>query len=169
MALRSNHYDAAFEAFLRMERKPYVAVDEARRALTTDASLKSLDFIVYSQQGRNLLVDVKGRKFPTGADGHGQKWENWAEDDDLTSLLRWQQLFGGEFRSALVFAYDIAEPRWHAQHPQRWQFRERTYAFYGVWADEYAAAMRGRSRAWETVTVPRAEYRRLRRPIAELL
>ena len=111
MALRWNHYDAAFEAFLRTERRPYVAVDESRRALAADSSLKSLDFIVYSVSGRNLLVDVKGRKFPTGADGRGQRWENWAEEDDLTSMLRWQQLFGGDFRAALVFAYDIAEPR----------------------------------------------------------
>lgn len=169
MALRSNHYDAAFEAFLRTERRPYVAVDEARRALTADASLKSLDFIVYSVQGRNLLVDVKGRKFPTGADGQGQRWENWAMEEDLTSMLRWQELFGGGFRAALVFAYDIAEPRWHEQHPQRWEFRQRTYAFYGVWADEYAGVMKGRSRSWETVSVPRRDYHELRRPIAELL
>jgi hypothetical protein len=169
MALRSNHYDAAFEAFLRTERRPYVAVDEARRALTADASIKSFDFIVYSVQGRNLLIDVKGRKFPTGPDGHGQRWENWATEEDVESLLRWQRLFGGDFRAALVFAYDIAEPRWHDQHPRRWEFRQRTYAFYGVWADEYAGAMRGRSRAWDTVTVPRREYLELRRPIAELL
>jgi len=169
MAIRSNHYDAAFEAFLRTERRPYVAVDESRRALAPDSSLKSLDFIVYSQQGRNLLVDVKGRKFPTGADGTGGRWENWAEEETVTSLLRWQNLFGGEFRAALVFAYDIAEPRWHEQHPRRWEFRQRTYAFYGVWADEYAGAMRGRSRAWETVSVPCRDYRDLRRPIAELL
>jgi len=169
MALRSNHYDAAFEAFLRTERRPYVAVDEARRALTADASLKSLDFIVYSAQGRNLLVDVKGRKFPTGADGAGGRWENWAAEEDLDSMLRWQKLFGGDFRAALVFAYDIAEPRWHEQHPHRWEFRRRTYAFYAVWADEYAGAMRGRSRAWETVTVPRREFHELRRPIAEVL
>ena len=68
MALRSNHYDAAFEAFLRQERRPYVAVDETKRALVPGSSLKSLDFIVYSLQGRNLLVDVKGRKFPSGSD-----------------------------------------------------------------------------------------------------
>lgn len=169
MALRSNHYETAFEAFLRTERRPYVAVDEARRALTADASLKSLDFIVYSTHGRNLLVDIKGRKFPTGADGTGQRWENWASEEDLSSLLQWQQLFGGDFRAALVFAYHIAEQRWHDQHPVRWEFRQRTYAFYLVWADEYAASMRGRSRAWETVSVPRRDYLELRRPIVELL
>ena len=31
MANRENHYEAAFEAWLREHRVPYVAVDEARR------------------------------------------------------------------------------------------------------------------------------------------
>ena len=40
---------------------PYVAVDEAKRALFSTAKLKSFDFVVYSKTGPNLLVDVKGR------------------------------------------------------------------------------------------------------------
>lgn len=169
MAQRANHYDAAFEAYLRTERAPYVVVDEARRALAADASLKSLDFIVYSPRGANLLVDVKGRKFPSGAQGSGSRWESWAPQEDVESLMRWQSLFGGEFRAALVFAYDIADPRWRSQHPRVWEFRRRTYAFYGVWADEYATAMRERSRAWETVSLPRRVFDRLKRSIEELL
>ena len=41
---------------------PYVAVDEAKKALFANAQLKSFDFVVYSKNGPNLLVDVKGRK-----------------------------------------------------------------------------------------------------------
>lgn len=171
MALRCNHYDAAFEAFLRQERRPYVAVDESRRALAPEASLKSLDFIVYSVQGRNLLVDVKGRKFPSGAEREsgGHCWENWATAEDLSSMLRWEQVFGDAFRAALVFAYQIAEPCWRESHPSVWEFRNREYAFYGVWADEYAQAMRRRSPKWETVWLPSKEFKALRRPIGDLL
>jgi hypothetical protein len=175
MALRSNHYDAAFEAFLRQERRPYVAVDETKRALVPGASLKSLDFIVYSVQGSNLLVDVKGRKFPSGSETdagaapRGHCWENWATAEDLSSMLQWEQVFGGAFRAALVFAYEIAHPRWRARHPSVWEFRNREYAFYGVWADEYAQAMRSRSPKWETVSLPMREFAGLRRPIRELL
>jgi hypothetical protein len=44
---RDNHYEAAFEEFLRSRGVPYVAVDEAKRSLMSDgASIKSLDFIV---------------------------------------------------------------------------------------------------------------------------
>ena len=43
MANRDNHYEAAFEEFLRSRGVPYVAVDEARRSLLSDgASIKSL-------------------------------------------------------------------------------------------------------------------------------
>src|SRR5688572_2898382 len=66
MANRDNHYEAAFEAYLRDRRLPYVAVDEGRRALAADESLKSLDFIVSPPGARSWLVDVKGRRFPTG-------------------------------------------------------------------------------------------------------
>ena len=58
--IRSNQYEAAFEAYLREQRTAYVAVDETRRALMADVSLKSMDFIVYSAGSKNLLIDVKG-------------------------------------------------------------------------------------------------------------
>ena len=59
---RTVHYEAAFEAFLRGKGIPYVAVDEAKKALFADAKLKSFDFVVYSKTGPNLLIDVKGRQ-----------------------------------------------------------------------------------------------------------
>jgi hypothetical protein len=84
---RRHHYELAFEVFLRARRIPYVAVDEARKALLPDnaalrvvdadqqppraASLKSFDFVIYgpihsgsapSLGAENLLVEVKGRK-----------------------------------------------------------------------------------------------------------
>ena len=46
MAIRSNHYDAAFEAYLIATGRPYVAIDETRRAQLAGQSLKSMDFIV---------------------------------------------------------------------------------------------------------------------------
>jgi len=169
MALRSNHYDAAFEAYLRQERRPYVAVDEARRALAAGTSLKSLDFIVYSVRGRNLLVDVKGRRFPADSTGSRHRWENWATEEDVDSLLAWERLFGQDFRSLLVFAYDLEEGQTPCGHPRVWSFRRRTYAFYGVWVDDFAGVMRSRSPSWETVSLPSREFARLRRPIDELL
>src|SRR4051812_26951333 len=104
MSKRSNHYEAAFEEFLRQRRAPYVAVDETRRSLLPFdvpedgvGSLKSLDFIVTSSSGQTWLVDVKGRNFPSGR--QRQFWKNWSTEDDVASLGRWQNLFAGRFQS----------------------------------------------------------------------
>ena len=43
-----------------------VAVDESRVSTFEDEPIKSLDFIVYGPEDVRLLIDVKGRKFPTG-------------------------------------------------------------------------------------------------------
>jgi hypothetical protein len=167
MAQRSNHYDAAFEHLLRQHRVPYVRVDETRRALLADASLKSMDFIVYTPQSHNLLVDVKGRRF--GSSGTVHRWENWATEEDVRCLRQWEQVFGDGFRAMLVFAYDLVDPRAIDRHESCFEFRGRSYSFYGVWVDEYGAVMQTRSPSWETVWLPAAEFRQLRAPIDAFL
>ncbi len=75
MANRDNHYEAAFEAYLRSRGVPYVAVDEAKRSVLSDGgSIKSLDFIV-SAPAATWLVDVKGRRFPAGEE-QKQYWKD---------------------------------------------------------------------------------------------
>ena len=169
MAIRGNHYDAAFEAFLRTRRTPYVAVDEQRRALLEQQSLKSMDFIVYSTKAANLLVDVKGRRFPSGDPESGHRWENWATAEDLPALLKWQEVFGNDFRALLVFAYHIVSDAEREKFDDLFSFRDRVYAFYGVWADAYRQEMRTRSESWQTVTVPSRAFRELRSPIDAFL
>src|SRR5436190_23360338 len=109
MANRDNHYEAAFEQFLRSRQIPYVAVDEAKRSLFGDGSIKSLDFIVSAADGTSWLVDVKGRRFPSGH--QKQYWKNWSTQDDLRSLAQWEKLFGERFGALFVFAYNIVGDR----------------------------------------------------------
>jgi hypothetical protein len=46
MANRDNHYEVAFEEYLRSRGVPYVAVDEGRRAVLADGgSIKSLELV----------------------------------------------------------------------------------------------------------------------------
>src|SRR3954462_15457758 len=71
MADRNVHYEAAFEAYLRQRAIPYVAVDEAKRALFANAKLKGFDFVVYSKNGPNLLIDIKGRQCNNARNGGG--------------------------------------------------------------------------------------------------
>src|SRR5262245_40891514 len=100
---RSNHYEAAFEAYLQWHRICYVAVDESRRAMLDDRRIKSLDFIVYGAYGARLLVDVKGRRFPGGTPERPRAvWESWSTEDDIDGLVRWTAMSGAGYRGLLV-------------------------------------------------------------------
>src|ERR1700712_286890 len=111
MADRNVHYEAAFEAFLRNKGVPYVAVDEAKKALFSNAKLKSFDFVVYSKNGPNLLIDVKGRSMRTSASGKsGSSLQTWATQQDVDDLIQWQQVFGDGFKAVLLFVYWIDAP-----------------------------------------------------------
>ncbi|MDZ7616993.1 MAG: HYExAFE family protein [Patescibacteria group bacterium] len=162
---RDNHYEVAFEAFLRSRRVPYVAVDEAKRSvLSNGGSIKSLDFIVSSPSKITWLVDVKGRRFPSGEIGK-QYWKNWSTRDDLVSLAQWEELFGDSFRALFVFAYDVLTNRAPLPEAQLFRYRDGLYGFVGVRLRDYAAAARIISPRWDTVAMPTAEFRRIARPI----
>jgi len=165
MAKRTNHYEVAFEGLLRTMRRPYVAVDETRRALYRESSLKSMDFVVYSQSTTNLLIDVKGRRFPKGT----RSWKNWAMEEDISSLLEWEKVFGSGFRSMLVFVYEVLNPREMDYHDLTWEFKRRRYAFYGVWTQDYANSMKVCSPSWQTVNLCASDYQKLRQPILSVL
>jgi hypothetical protein len=144
---RSNHYEAAFEAFLRARGVGFVAVDEARRTLLGDADVKSLDFIVVGPHDARLVVDVKGRRFPGGPSGQPRKvWQNWSTEDDLDGLGRWAHHFGPDFRGVLA-----------------------TYLMRAVEATAYRSRMKPRSRRWGTVHLATADYRELVLPFSAFL
>jgi hypothetical protein len=169
MANRDNHYEAAFEEFLRSRGVPYVAVDEARRSLLSDgASIKSLDFIVSSPGPNTWLVDVKGRRFPSG-DEQKQYWKNWSTADDLRSLAQWERLFGGNFFGLFVFAYDVLGERAPLPAEQLFEFREKLYGFVAVPLSAYAEHAHPISPKWDTLAMPTAEFRRHARPLEEIL
>jgi len=179
MAQRRHHYERAFEHYLRVTRAPYVAVDEARKALLpekarlevgegggTPAALKSFDFVVYGD-GANLLVEIKGRKIPRRARPGGTargRLECWVSKDDVSALRVWRRLFGPEFEPVFVFVY------WCDEHPPDGLFQEvfayqgRWYAVRAVSLDDYAAEMKVRSPRWGTVDLPAAVFERLSRP-----
>jgi hypothetical protein len=169
MADRDNHYEAAFEEFLRARGVPYVAVDEAKRSLLGDgASLKSLDFIISSPVGGGWLVDVKGRRFPSG-DIQKQYWKNWSTRDDLQSLAQWERLFGDSFRGLFVFAYQVLGDRAPLPAEELFACRGSRYGFVAVTLSDYAARARPISPRWDTWALPAADFRRFARPLTELL
>ena len=163
------HYDAAFADLLKARTWPHVVVDETQRAAYGSVSLKNLDFIVYSEAGPNLLVDVKGRKFhPTGR-GSGRAWENWITADDLDSMRLWQGVFGPEFNAAIVFAYWLQGSPEQFPFEDAYLFKGNYYAFVAVELEQYAASAKARSARWGTVSVPSRQMAAMARPIDEFL
>ncbi len=165
MANRGEHYEQAFEAFLRVRRIPYVAVDERKRALFAGANLKSFDFVVYSPQGRNLLVDIKGRRACGVA--AGKTLQNWATRRDIQDMLQWQQVFGPGFQAVLMFLYWIETPLFPS--PAMFEFEQRWYQMLGVDLSGYREHMRCRSQRWQTVCLPSQTFRQLARPAEQWL
>jgi len=173
MTRRSVHYEAAFEDYLRSRGWPYVAVDETKRAIFANASIKSFDFLVYSSAGANLLVDVKGRKFPDSASGRrrssSRAWENWITRQDVEGLGEWEKVFGSDFRAVLVFAYWLQGPPQRSPFEDVHIFAEKSYGFVGIPLEQYVASARPRSAKWQTITMPTAEFCKGITDIASLL
>lgn len=185
MARLHLHYERAFESYLRARRIPYVAVQEARRALLpADASssapssggdLKSFDFVLYGRP-RNILADVKGRRVaprrsvPTTAllpaRPRRDRLESWVTLEDTRSLARWEALFGEGFAGAFVFVYwcDAQPPDGLFQ--EVFAFESRWYALRTVLLADYRRAMKPRSPRWGTVDVPAALWERVSEPFS---
>ena len=178
MAQRQFHYEQAFEHYLRANRIPYVAVDEARKTLLplgaaagpdpADHSLKSFDFVVY-QPGRNLLVDVKGRQFGSARAGtplSNRRLESWVTRGDVEGLRTWQGLFGRGFQGVFVFIYCLHQQPPDALFEEILCYGGRWYVLREVTLDDYERAMVQRSRKWGTVHLPRDAFARVSRPFA---
>ena len=173
MANRRPHYDRAFEHYLRSNAIPYVAVDEAKRALAGDkkskvlpTKLKSFDFVVYSDSGPNLLIDVKGRKH-TGKTG--KAFQNWVTRDDVDSLSKWAGIFGDGFEPAFAFLFwcDAQPP--DALFHEVFEYGERWYAVLAVRLTDYQQHMRDRSAKWDTVSIPAKAFEQNSMPLGRLL
>ena len=167
MADRSVHYEAAFEGWLRERGVPYVAVDEAKKALFSTAKLKSFDFVVYSKSGPNLLIDVKGRQARHTSGASRGTLQNWTTQTDIDDLMQWQQVFGEGFIGLLAFIYWIDPPL--LPDPATYGFRDRWYMLMGIDLKEYRDHMRRRSEKWGTVNLAMEDFRQLARPLEQWL
>ncbi|UCE62138.1 MAG: HYExAFE family protein [Phycisphaerales bacterium] len=164
---RHIHYEAAFEDYIRLRAWPYISVNEQKKVIFDGARIKSFDFIVYRPGKTAWLVDIKGRKFPYDGKQGRRYWENWVTQEDLDGLREWEGVFGEGFEPVFVFVYWLTAAVNDILAPDAHVFRDRSYAFAWVSANDYAAHARRRSPKWDTVSVPSQEFRRLIRHIDE--
>jgi len=78
---------AAFEDWLRSDRRPFVCVDEAKKAIFHGAHIGSFDFLVYRDGGPNLLVMLASSP----------------SRDAVEALEEWERVFGPDFVAALIW------------------------------------------------------------------
>ena len=158
---RSNHYEAAFESYLRSRGVAVVPIDEARRSYLDTDDVKSPDFIVVGPADARLVVDVKGRKFPGMSAGKPRKtWQNWVEAGDVDGLTRWAGRFGDGFRGVLAFVYHVLPSVVLPDGtPDLFTFRDRVYLARGVGVEDYRDHMKPRSPRWSTVDLPADAFR----------
>ena len=79
---------ASLEAHLREKGWPYVAVDEAKKAIFNGSNIGAFDFLVYSSTGPNLLALVVTRR-PTA--------------NQVEQMRQWEQVFGTDFQAVFMF------------------------------------------------------------------
>jgi hypothetical protein len=166
-----NHYEAAFDAYLRKRGAAVVPVVESRRSYLDASEVKSPDFIVVGAHAK-LVVDVKGRKFPgTNKNGKPRRvWHNWCERESVVSLVRWAANLGDGFCGVLAFVYDLPlDVELPAGTPDQFVFRGRIYLMRGVLVGAYRAHMRTRSPRWGTVDLATDDFRQLVKPMAHFL
>src|SRR5262249_52204240 len=121
------------------------------------------DFIVSPPSALSWLVDVKGRRFPSGE--QKQYWKNWSTRDDLLSLAHWERLFGGQFGGLFVFAYNIVGDRSPCAGAELFEFRGALYAFLGIELTHYARHARPISPRWDTWAMSTGQFRQLAAPV----
>jgi hypothetical protein len=167
---RCNHYEVAFEAFLRERGVATLPIVEARRSYLDDAEIKSPDFLVVGPANTRCVVDVKGRVFPGRGIRSHKVWENWSPRSDVEGLARWAARFGSGFRGVLAFVYHILpEVELMSGTPDQFEFRDRLYLIRGVSVIDYRAVMRPRSPRWGTVHLTKDAFRGVVKPFSHFL
>lgn len=161
-----NVYEWCIETLLARQRQAFCRVRDIRRIELFDGPTKNFDYVVRTPDG-GLLLEIKGRQFPTSGGG---VWENWVTAEDLDALETWIARFGQGFRGLLVFVYRHRDP---SVPPGRaWTPFDVDGTPYGIVAcdvAEYRSLCRQRSASWGTVTVRRREFTQLVRPFSEFL
>lgn len=174
------HYEQAFEAYLQQQNIPYVAVDQAKKAVFSGARIKSFDFIIYPPRGRRILADVKGRKFPYQSFQRGRWGETWTTTDDVRGLTRWEEVFGDEYMAVFVFAYWLCGENNDGEDYEHcpsqpylfdniYHYQQRDYTFVIADLHAYRQRMRPRSARWQTVFVPTRHFKLLAQPFDEFV
>ena len=171
MTARRSHYELAFEAYLSARGTAFVAIEDVKHFVKGRIGMKLFDYIVYPPGEAACLVDVKGRKSRITARASDCRQRNWVTLGDIEGLMGWQKVFGEGYEPTFVFAYwlvgadgesaaDLATPKGAS-----FGFAGRRYSFWLADVPAYAEHQKPLSKRWNTVSVPREDFRLISRSL----
>ena len=163
-----NHYERAFEHWLKDHRIEYVAEYQHERATFRNVEIKSFDFLLYPQS-RPIIVEVKGRTFRSASLAKMAGFECWVTSEDVDGLLTWQKILGGGHRAVFVFAYKMEKIDVDFNGKDVFDFDANKYLFFCITLEDYRRFMKRRSPKWRTVTLPADKFRQCAMQLNEFL
>ncbi len=163
-----NHYEQAFENWLKDHRIEYVTEYQHERATFRNVEIKSFDFLLYPHS-RPIIVEVKGRTFRGASLAKMAGFECWVTAEDVDGLLTWQKILGGGHRALFVFAYKMEKIDVDFNGKDVFDFDANRYLFFCVTLEDYRRFMKRRSPKWRTVTLPADKFRQCAKPLSEYL
>ncbi|MBN1788123.1 MAG: HYExAFE family protein [Sedimentisphaerales bacterium] len=149
--LSGNHYERAFQAWLKDNGVQYLTVDQQKRAAFARNKIKSFDFIFYSPDAQAWLAEVKGRKFSGKTFTAFGSLPNWVTVDDINGLNNWVEIFGKRYQGLFIFAYDLENIDVDTDGREIFEFDHKRYVFIAVRLSDYQRGQTRRSEKWETV------------------
>jgi len=165
----ANHYERAFENWLRDHRVRYVRSDEHKRLGPPSGSVKNFDFLLYPRADRKVIVEVKGRTFTGASLADRTGLECWVTADDIESLQVWRQALGPDHEAVFVFAYRVARMDVDFDGYEALSVGADRYVFFCIRLDDYVRHMKGRSPKWHTVTLCADDFRQWATDLASFL
>jgi len=155
-----NHYERAFENWLRDNHIQYIALDEHKRATFARSKIKTFDFLLYPPSGQIIITEVKGRKFKGTSLAKLTGLECWVTTEDIDGLTKWQQVFGPGHQAVFIFAYKAENIDVDFDGREVFHFSRNRYVFFCVKLADYCKFMKRRSPKWQTVTLHADKFRK---------
>ncbi len=152
-----NHYEKAFESWLKDNGVQYLAVDQQKRAAFSKSKIKSFDFLFYTPDSNAYIAEVKGRKFTSKTFTAFGSLPNWVTVDDVKGLENWVDIFGKRYQGLFIFVYNLENIDVDADGREIFEYRDKRYVFMAVTLDDYREGQTVRSKKWGTVHLS-AEY-----------
>ena len=166
---RQNHYERAFENWLIDNSIKHLTIDQTKKAEFSRAKIKSFDFLLYPNDDRIIIAEIKGRKFTGTSLANLTSLESWVTVDDCLGLSRWAKKLGQKHISVFIFAYKFENIDVDFDGRGVFHFGDDRYIFFCFGLDDYCSNMKTRSPKWRTVNLSADNFRKLAIPAEQFL